>query len=302
MAYGGRQTAAASRRGILLASGEIDLRAAINAISDVVQNRPSPLREFDQIYMKTGDMVLQSEFIADWATDKRLAFIGDGDAISVCSMYLKHREILAYAPAEVTVFDFDERICNAIRRFADAERLDSLSAEHYNCLDPFPRVGEFDCFYSNPPWGASNAGESVNIFMQRGFEATGYAGDGILVVADDADLDWPKQVLANLQRYALDSGYFVQRMMSKVHSYHLDDAPELKSCNVLVKPSGKGTPEGIDPFASKAITDPERLANFYGRGAAPRVRYVRERERLNYGKAHESEYELEFLEEEMTSE
>jgi N4-bis(aminopropyl)spermidine synthase len=40
---------------------EIDLRQAINAISDVVQNRPAPLREFDQIFMKAGDMVLQSD-------------------------------------------------------------------------------------------------------------------------------------------------------------------------------------------------------------------------------------------------
>lgn len=63
---------------------EIDLRAALNAVSDVIQNRPRPLREFDQIYMKAGDMVMQSEFIARWADGKRLAFIGDGDAISVC--------------------------------------------------------------------------------------------------------------------------------------------------------------------------------------------------------------------------
>jgi predicted RNA methylase len=279
-----------------MAKGQIDLRAAINAISDVVQNRPRPLREFDQIYMKTGDMVLQSEFIADWANGKRLAFIGDGDAISVCSMYLKHRDILGYAPEQVTVFDFDERICNAIRRFADAERLENLDAVHYNCLDPFPNVGEFDCFYSNPPWGASNAGESVNVFMQRGFEATGYAGEGILVVADDPDLEWPKLVLANLQRFALDAGYFVQRMMSMVHSYHLVDAPELKSCIVLVKPCSPGREPGAMPGDSEAIADPARLANFYGRDSAPQVRYVHERERLNYGKAHKSEYDLELLE------
>ena len=63
---------------------QIDLRAAVNAISDVIQNRPLPLRIFDQIYMKAGDMVLQSEFVARWADEKKLAFIGDGDAISVC--------------------------------------------------------------------------------------------------------------------------------------------------------------------------------------------------------------------------
>lgn len=80
----------------MASSREIDLRAAINAVSDVVQNRPRPLREIDQIYMKTGDMVLQSELVAKWADQKRLAFIGDGDAISVCVSYLKHRGILDY--------------------------------------------------------------------------------------------------------------------------------------------------------------------------------------------------------------
>jgi len=73
-----------------MSNQEVDLRAAINAISDVVQNRPRPLREFDQIYMKTGDMVIQSELVARWSKDKRLAFIGDGDAISVCVAYLRN--------------------------------------------------------------------------------------------------------------------------------------------------------------------------------------------------------------------
>jgi hypothetical protein len=43
-----------------MAADEIDLRAAVNAISDVAQNRPPPLREFDQIYMKTGDTATHS--------------------------------------------------------------------------------------------------------------------------------------------------------------------------------------------------------------------------------------------------
>lgn len=278
-----------------MATTEIDLRAAINAVSDVVQNRPRPLREFDQIYMKSGDMVLQSELVAHWANGKKLAFIGDGDAISVCSVYLQHREILDYGPSQVTVFDFDERICNAVTRFADAEGLDNLRAELYNCLDAFPQSHDFDCFYTNPPWGASNDGESVKVFMQRGMEATGYAGEGIVVVADDPELEWPKRVLANLQRSALDSGYFVQRMMSQVHSYHLDDAPELRSCNILLKPARHNGGRTITAPSSLPITDPQRLENFYGRGNQPKARYVREKIRLDYGKAHEFEYELELL-------
>jgi predicted methyltransferase len=272
---------------------EVDLRAALNAISDVVQNRPRPLREFDQIYMKAGDMVLQSEFVARWADGKRLAFIGDGDAIGVCTAYLHHRGILDYGPSKVVVFDFDERICQAVERFADSERLENLEAVRYNCLDAFPSPEHFDCFYTNPPWGASNNGESVNVFIERGMEAVGYAGEGVAVVADDPELEWPKRVLANLQQFSLARGFFVQRMMPQVHSYHLDDAPDLRSCNVLLKAVPGNEHRAGE---SRAIEDPARLENFYGRGDFPRVRYVRERMRVDYGKANQDEYTLELWE------
>lgn len=268
---------------------EIDLRAAINAVSDVVQNRPRPIRQFDQIYMKTGDMVLQSELVAHWASGKKLAFIGDGDAISVCVAYLQKREIISYGPSEIAVFDFDERICGAVTRFADKERLDHLRAQLYNCLDPFPGPTSFDCFYTNPPWGASNQGESVKVFVQRGMEATAYAGEGMIVIADDTDLTWPKQVLANVQKFATGSGFFVQKMMPQLHLYHLDDAPDLRSCNLIIK----ALPGDGAPAKSAAITEAQRLEHFYGRDNEPKVRYVRERKRLDYGKAHDDEYSFE---------
>lgn len=271
---------------------QIDLRKAINAISDVIQNRPLPLRNFDQIYMKAGDMVLQSEFVARWADGKKLAFIGDGDAISICVAYLHAREIVGYGPAEITVFDFDECICSAVERFGDRERLDNLHARLYNCLDPFPGPTHFDCFYSNPPWGASNNGESVCVFMQRGMEATSYAGEGLLVIADDDELAWSKEVLAKVQQFAISSGFFVQKMMPKMHSYHLDDAPELRSCNLLFK----ALPENRPPGPSIGIGDATRLKNFYGRDSAPRVRYVREKKRLEFGRRHDDEFFLEMLE------
>lgn len=268
---------------------DVDLRAAVNAVSDVVQNRPRPLREFDQIYMKTADMVVQSELVARWSDGKRLAFIGDGDAISVCVAYLKNRGVVDYGPSKITVFDFDERICNAVKRFADKERLEHLDARLYNCLEAFPDANKYDCFYTNPPWGASNDGESVKIFTQRGMEAIQYDGEGLVVIADDEELEWPKTVLANVQSFALHAGFYVQKMMARVHEYHLDDNPDLKSCNLLFK----SLPGTKAPGTSGDITDPERLENFYGRENHLRVRYVRERRRVDYGKAHDDEYEFE---------
>jgi len=271
----------------------IDLRAALNAVSDVVQNRPRPLRVYDQIHMKAGDMVMQAEIVADWSDGKRLAFIGDGDAISVCVAYLQAKEILSFGPDHITVFDFDERTVNAVNRFADKEGITNLDARLYNVLDAMEAALDFDLFYTNPPWGASNNGESVNVFVERGIEATRYVGEGMIVIADDDELDWPKRVLASVQKFSLKCGFYVTRMQRKLHEYHLDDAPTLKSCNLYIG-ALPGNSESLKPSA--AIDDNVRLANFYGRSKAPRVHYVLERKHLDYGVAHEDEFELVLLE------
>lgn len=271
---------------------DIDLRAAMNAISDVIQNRPRPIRVFDQIFMKAGDMVLQSEFVAAWSTGKTLAFIGDGDSISVSVAYLQQREILRYGPESITVFDFDERMVSAINRFADAEGLETLSAQLYNCIDPFEFDQVFDCFYTNPPWGASNAGSSVNAFALRGIEAVGYQGEGTIVIADhEEDLSWPAEVLANAQAFALEHGFYISRMMPRLHSYHLDDNPELRSCNLMLRSRF----DTSAPGPSSTLPD-EMLKNFYGQGLRPEIHYVREQKRVDYGRAHDDEYTLERFE------
>lgn len=272
---------------------DIDLRAAVNAISDVIANRPRPLRDFDQIYMKAADMVLQAQLVAKWADGRRLTFVGDGDAIGVSVAHFRGLGIIEYGPTEIRVLDFDERMVTSVERFADHEGLPWLSAGLYNVLDPIPAGAACDCFYTNPPWGASNAGESVKVFTQRGFELIGYAGDGMVVIADRHDeYPWTSEVLANVQRFAAEQGFYVARLMPQLHSYHLDDAPELRSCNLMLRsvPGNGRTP------SSELILDPARLANFYGSDSPPTVRYIRERFRVDYGKAHEDEYSLELLE------
>lgn len=271
----------------------VDLRKAINAVSDVIQNRPRPLRIFDQIHMKAGDMVMQSEIVADWSDGKRLVFIGDGDAISVCVTYLQVKGILNFGPSHVTVLDFDERTVNAVNLFAEKNDIPNLEARLYNVLDAMDASANFDLFYTNPPWGASNNGESVNVFVERGIEATRCAGEGMIVIADDDELEWPKRVLASVQSFASGKGFYVTRMQRKLHEYHLDDAPELKSCNLYV---GALPGNGKTRRKSEGISDEIRLANFYGRSKAPRVRYVKERLRLDYGVAHDDEFELVLLE------
>jgi N4-bis(aminopropyl)spermidine synthase len=265
----------------------------MNAVSDVVENRPRPLRQFDQIYMKSGDMLRQTEIVASWAEGKRLAFIGDGDGISLTVAHFKKSGILHFGPTNITVFDFDERIVNSVQRFADRLRVsDILQARLYNVIDPFPQTGEHDYFYTNPPWGQHSDGESVAVFVQRGMEAIGFQGQGMVVIADDPELEWPQQVLFRTQTFAMSQQFFVSRMMPRESLYHLFDEHELiPSCNLIFS----SLPGVQRRFQSEEL-EVTRRKNFYGRECPLEYRYVRELSRPDYGKASDGEYKLERVE------
>lgn len=273
----------------------LDLREALNTISDVVQNRPSPLREFDQIYMKVGDLVIQSDFIARKFDGLNIVFIGDGDAISLCTVHLRQKDIFAYGPHHITVLDFDERIVNSINHFAyNNELTDKIEAILYNVCDPLPE-GYWrakDAFYTNPPWGASNDGKSVTAFVHRGIEAIKPRGMGAVVIGDNEEVAWTGQVLFRTQEMLIGSGFIICEMIPGLHKYHLDDAPELTSCCMLARDINAHTSyERSEPLPTDV------LANFYGRNNPLTVRYVKDHAGLNQGRAHDGSYELIQLEE-----
>lgn len=281
-------------RGDAMKAERLDLRRAVNAVSDIIQNRPLPIREFDQIYMKAGDMVMQAEYIARRFDGKELIFIGDGDGISLCIAYMQEGKVFSYGPKRIHLVDFDERIVRAVERFADRERLsEKITAQLYNCIDALPvnLMGQFDAFYTNPPWGASNNGESVKVFAERGMEALRSEGQGVIVIADDPELEWPRHVLREVQAFAISKHFFVQEMQSQVHLYHLDDAPDLRSCNLFIRSEANRT-----PIAKSYKLHGQRLENFYGREKRMHVRYVKEKARVDYGKAPSGTYEFEQLE------
>ena len=104
------------------------------------------------------------------------------------------------------MLDFDERVVFSIHRFAEEYGLTGrISAELYNVADPLPEKHwqQFDGFYTNPPFGKSNGGKSIEAFMKRGFEAVGIDGCGCIVIADHPDYSWTQTVLQTTQRVVL---------------------------------------------------------------------------------------------------
>jgi len=203
--------------------------------------------------------------------------------------------VLETGPSEILLLDFDERIVKAVERFADREQIGHLiQARLYNCIDALPTdlIGRYNAFYTNPPWGASNSGESVKVFAERAMEGCGNDSVGVIVIADDSKVEWSRRVLAETQSFALETGFYVQEMQTNLHEYHLDDAPELRSCNLFLR----SHPDRVAPTKSHPL-HASRMEDFYGRSQNLRVQYVREKARVDYGKAPEGTYTLEVLKE-----
>jgi predicted methyltransferase len=267
----------------------IDFRSCLYGLSDVIINRPSPLRLFDQIYMKLPDMLLQAELTAQWCTGKTVLYIGDGDAIALAMMHLSKLDLIKGKPEHVTVLDFDERIVNSVNHFArQYDMADRIYAELYNVADPLPEKhwGRYDAFYTNPPWGASNAGDSVRAFVERGIEGVKPSALGFIIIGDHSDFAWTHQVLRTTQELTFEKGFCVAEMIHEFHRYHLDDSPELTSCCLVVK----RLEVEIGPYKSKRLSK-DRLDNFYGADSPLLVHYVRDL--INGGKLDSRDYQTE---------
>jgi len=253
----------------------VDLRQSLNAVSDVIHNRPPPLREFDQIYMKAADMLLQAEHVGRRMAGRDVVFLGDGDAIGLSILHLHHQGILAEAPARIHVLDFDERVVLSIRRFSKHFGIDGrISAELYNVAEPMPdhHLRAFDGFYSNPPFGASNGGRSIEAFLIRCLEATDLSAEGCLVIADDDRHPWTQEVMYRTQKWLLKQGVMIGEVLPRFHTYHLDDAPNLTSCSLYLRRiAAQSTAFGSDPLPIEFVD------NFYGSDSPLNVRYVKDR-------------------------
>ncbi len=197
-----------------------------------------------------------------WVDGKSIVCIGDGDAIGLTLVHLEAQEIFPRGPAHVHVLDFDERIVNSIKSFAQTFQIEEkISAELYNVADPLPsmHLGTFEAFYTNPPFGASNGGRSVKAFLQRGDEALASDGMACVVVADEPTLAWTAVVMKQVQNFLFENNFTITEMLPQFHRYHLDDTPELTSCSLMAV---RHSNENVKP-ASEALPK-EDFEKFYG--------------------------------------
>lgn len=190
----------------------------LELVQEISSLRPSPNRAVDQIYMKPICILWQVKLIAFYLIGKDLIFMGDGDHISVlCGIYAK--------PKSITVLDIDPRIVKSIREIGKKYKV-KINTFQYDVLKPLQEkfLKKFNFFYTNPPYGSKNAGQSGIIFINRCIEACKFPSRGCIVLPHDNERKWTKEVMKNTQKFLLKQGWIIVEKLVGLHIYYLDDA------------------------------------------------------------------------------
>ncbi len=236
--------------------------------------RPRSLRSFDQIPMLPEDHVRQIKLIAPYLENQSVALMGDSDCVALMLALLGKKALPR--PRYMCIFDFDERLLHLVRRIADSGGFGHvLDTQRYNVFDPLPFqfVGQFDWFYTNPPYGSHNEGASARLFITRGCEMVRPGGQGCMILPDDEERPWTQRAMRQTQRMLAQHDWYVAEKVNNLHSYRLDDDPGLTSSLVLIAHDVNGNRIPM-PFAGQRVA-PNEIPQFYGRNVhLPYPRYV----------------------------
>jgi N4-bis(aminopropyl)spermidine synthase len=251
------------------ATREIDL------IARITQHplRPKPLRDYDQIYMLPGSELGQAKLISDYLYEKEVVLVGDGDCMSLVLGILGKEKIIE-PPSHMLVLDFDERILHFISEALREFKLDPdlIQVSRYNVRSPVPSEfeGRADVFYTNPPYGSADKGECGKIFLSRCMELCKPIGSsGIAILPYETHASWSREAMANIQKFAVDSGYVVSEMVRGIHQYNLDNRPDLYSGPVVLDRVLKIDP----PYRGKTFSQVD-LKYFYGKAQRQMPDYI----------------------------
>ncbi|MCX6168707.1 MAG: bis-aminopropyl spermidine synthase family protein [Ignavibacteriales bacterium] len=234
----------------------------VDLADKVVLSRPPALRDNDQIYMMSGGMILQTLLMHDYIGGKHIIFVGDGDGMSMMFGIFSHHGIIP-KPSYMTVLDMDKRTLSHIKRFANAEGFGHIiDVRSYNVFETVPKdlVEQADVFYTNPPYGSKNCGNSGIVFLSRCMELSKKSKSyGIAILPYGSGHPWSITAMYNIQKFVVDHGYSVSEMICGLHKYHLPDNPILASGYVVMDRINY-----IPHPWTNSVVPSEYLKNFYG--------------------------------------
>lgn len=182
-------------------------------IQIIHKDRPEPLKELDQVHMVPSSLRATYFKLSDYITDKNIVLIGDDDLMSlVFYNFCK--------PRNTIVLDIDKRILNHIDKLSKKFGF-KVSTIRYNVLNSLPKsvLESSDFFYTNPPFGSKNKGDSCKAFILRGIEACKIGQYGAFVLPLREQNKWAKEVINETLKFVNKNGCTLVEIVRGLHQY-----------------------------------------------------------------------------------
>jgi len=139
-------------------------KEVLDRFIDVTQDRPLPVSDFDQGFVRPQDTVARLAFLYERGDleGQEIFILGDDDLLSVAIG-------LTGMAARVQVVEIDRRITAFIRDFCRREGIGNIEVKEYNVLEELPAEerGRYDVFVTDPV----ETRKGLKLFVGRCIEA-----------------------------------------------------------------------------------------------------------------------------------
>ncbi len=184
-----------------------DIRERFHTIA---QQRPTPLRQFDQGYVTPEVTLARVAFLWERGdlVHKDIIVLGDDDLVSL-ALALTRR------PRRVVVLEIDERLVRFIEEQKAAHQLTALEIVQHDLREPLPEAlcGRFDVFVTDPTesFVGFRAFTERGLLALRGAGSAGYFG---LTHVESSLKKW-----RDIQRFLLDYGLVITDLRDGFNRY-----------------------------------------------------------------------------------
>lgn len=142
-------------------------------------------------------------------------------------------------------------------------------------------MGRF--FYVNPPYSAKTdpPGLGIMVFVDRCLSMCAPRSSGCIILPYDPTRPWTLEVNRNVQKYLLEVDCCIREKIDNMHSYYLDDDPNLRSSTITVDRLNSR----VTKYEGKEIAR-ENLRHFYGSLDMTIPEFIDENGKMVFGKCH----------------
>lgn len=201
-----------------------DFQPILERFIEIVKERPAPIVDYIQGYMKEEDIVRRIIFMHSYndLKDKNIIIIGDDDLLSIALALTK-------LPKRIVVLDIDKRLACFLKEVNKKENF-NIKVGEYDISEPFPKnlQRKFDVFSCEPLETYSG----LRLFIGRGINALKKNGVGYFGLTIQ-EASYPKW--QDIQKFIIKANGVLTDMIKGFSAYPVNSYKNFNCEEILLK-------------------------------------------------------------------